>query len=236
MHAAARRGAASDGQSPYEVLGLQPGCTASDAKAAFKAKVKVFHPDVYAGDGDATAITARLNLAYQIVADEVTGGGNGNDYDDVYDADGALVDPEPFNDPKGVADRIFVNELRCAGPGCFSCCVDKMPGLFSFDPITNAARCSVTTSVARPHWEYPLYQAVAQCPRSCMHYVTPGQLKVLTEELASAVEGRADVDAVAYTLYELLAKAAYENGRDRSSKRKRGTPDAERSTRWVDWY
>ena len=73
---------------------------------------QVFHPDVYAGDGDATAITARLNLAYQIVADEVTGGGNGNDYDDVYDADGALVDPEPFNDPKGVADRIFVNELR----------------------------------------------------------------------------------------------------------------------------
>jgi len=82
-----------------------------------------------------------------------------------------------------------------------------MPGLFSFDPITNAARCSVTTSVARPHWEYPLYQAVAQCPRSCMHYVTPGQLKVLTEELASAVEGRADVDAVAYTLYELLVRS-----------------------------
>lgn len=34
MHAAARRGAASDGQSPYEVLGLQPGCTASDVRPA----------------------------------------------------------------------------------------------------------------------------------------------------------------------------------------------------------
>jgi hypothetical protein len=78
VHAAARRGAASDGQSPYELLGVQPGCSvqdvrpsaetpsravavprltlgkgasrlrrrvtvclASQAKAAFKAKVKV---------------------------------------------------------------------------------------------------------------------------------------------------------------------------------------------------
>jgi hypothetical protein len=75
---------------------------------------QVFHPDVYTGDGDATAITARLNLAYEIVVDEVTGGGGGDD--DVYGADGELVDPEPFNDPKGVADRIFVNELRCVLP------------------------------------------------------------------------------------------------------------------------
>jgi ferredoxin len=95
---------------------------------------------------------------------------------------------------------------RCAGPGCFSCCVEKLPGLFTFDPVTNAARCSVSTSVVRPDWEYPLYQAVAQCPRSCIHYVTPGQLNVLTDELSSAVEGRADVDAVAYTLYELLVR------------------------------
>lgn len=76
-----------------------------------RAHTQVFHPDVYAGDGDATAITARLNLAYRIVADDITGGGGGGDHD-AYAADGDLVDPEPFDDPKGVADRIFVNELR----------------------------------------------------------------------------------------------------------------------------
>ena len=60
-------------------------------------------------------MTARLNLAYQIVTDDVTRSAGG----DVYDASGDVFDvfdPDPFGDPKGVADRIFVNELRCVHP------------------------------------------------------------------------------------------------------------------------
>jgi hypothetical protein len=57
-------------------------------------------------------VTARLNLAYQIVTDDVTRSAGG----DVYDASGDVFDPDPFGDPKGVADRIFVNELRCVHP------------------------------------------------------------------------------------------------------------------------
>jgi hypothetical protein len=102
----------------------------------------------------------------------------------------------------------FLAWRRCAGPGCFSCCVEKLPGLFNFDPKTNAARCCSTQSTARPEWDYPLYQTVAQCPRNCIHYVTQAQLEVLREELASAVDGRANVDTVAYTLYELLVRTS----------------------------
>ena len=56
-------------------------------------------------------------------------------------------------------------------------------------------------------------------------------------ELSAAVEGRASPEEAAYRLYELLAKADYENARDRpQGKSMRGTPNPRRSTKWVDWY
>ena len=44
---------------------------ARQAKRAFKAKVKLYHPDVYRGEEDSTALTSRLLLAYELVKDEV---------------------------------------------------------------------------------------------------------------------------------------------------------------------
>jgi hypothetical protein len=47
----------------------------------------------------------------------------------------------------------------------------------------------------------------------------------------SAREGEATPDEIGATLYELLARADYENGRERKPKR---TP--QRSSQYVDWY
>ena len=40
------------------------------------------------------------------------------------------------------------------------------------------------------------------------------------------------VDEAEYRIYELVAKANYENGRERNPKKR--TP--KKSTKWVDWY
>ena len=43
----------------------------SQAKEGFRDKMKIYHPDVYKGTSDASRITARLLLAYDIIKDEV---------------------------------------------------------------------------------------------------------------------------------------------------------------------
>ena len=48
------------------------------------------------------------------------GGGEGADaLADAYGASGGFVeaDTDPFGDPKGPPDRVFVNELSCIGAG-----------------------------------------------------------------------------------------------------------------------
>ncbi|CAI5470664.1 unnamed protein product [Closterium sp. Yama58-4] len=62
---------------PWELLGVAEGSSADEIKAAFRAKIKNVHPDVYRGELDAEAITTRLVLAYELLLEEVenpTGG------------------------------------------------------------------------------------------------------------------------------------------------------------------
>ena len=108
---------------------------------------------------------------------------------------------------------------------------------------------------AGPGDEYALRVAVGQCPPECIHYVTPRQHAILEAELLrcassaslfqsccqslaltratwhSARSGAATPDEVGALLYELLARARYENGRERAPRR---TPRA--STQYVDWF
>jgi ferredoxin len=76
--------------------------------------------------------------------------------------------------------------------------------------------------------------AVGQCPTMAIHWVTPRQRTVLEEEVAAAVNGRSTPDEAGARVFELLAKAKWENGRTAApaaNKRR-----AKASTRWVDWY
>jgi len=230
--AVGKNGKSGGSKTPYEFLGIAPGCSLEEAKAAFKTKVKQFHPDVYKGE-DATDITSRLLLAYEIVKDEVSGAAGGDDSVRGYE-EGGFAESDPFRNPRGPANRIFVNELNCIGRGCLSCCVDKLPGIFNFSVDTEKARCYSSKSIATPELEYPVYLAVEQCPRKCIHYVTTGQLLSLQREFQQVLDGEASPEEISYRLYDLLSVTKFENGRERTQRSSRTKP--KKSTKWVDWY
>lgn len=61
--------------NPLEVLGLQDeDYTEDEIKAAFRAKVKEFHPDVYKGPGNASSIVQRVIKAYEILIKRISQG------------------------------------------------------------------------------------------------------------------------------------------------------------------
>jgi len=76
-----------------------------------------------------------------------------------------------------------------------------------------------------------VHRAVGQCPQLCIHYVTPLQLAWLEQELGAAKSGERDANEVGALLSQLLAKADYENGRERRPRR---APT--RTTAFVDFF
>ena len=191
------------------------GASAAEVKAAFRAKLKKTHPDVNAS-ADAAEATLRLVRAFELLSSET--------------AELRAQSGDPFEEPEGEASEVFVNELCCQGRACTSCCVGKAPQVFQFAEDTGAARAVTDWSLSgvKP---YAMRVAVGQCPTECIHWVTPRQRAVLDAELRSAREGRASLDEVGIRCAELLARASFENGRERGPKR---TPKA--STEYVDWY
>jgi curved DNA-binding protein CbpA len=59
----------------YANLELAPGATAEQVKSAYKAMLRIYHPDRHAGDQEkqriATEITSRLNRSYQRIMDHL---------------------------------------------------------------------------------------------------------------------------------------------------------------------
>ncbi|KAK9987587.1 hypothetical protein SO802_027826 [Lithocarpus litseifolius] len=51
--------------SAYAVLGVEPDCSAAELKAAFRAKVKQFHPDVNRDGADSDSMIRRVIEAYE---------------------------------------------------------------------------------------------------------------------------------------------------------------------------
>ncbi len=77
-----------DGLSPWDVLGVSETARASrgpdgpsvaEAKAAYRARMKVYHPDVYRGDGDGEAIARKIVAAYVAVVDDAAADVRGRD-------------------------------------------------------------------------------------------------------------------------------------------------------------
>lgn len=203
---------------PYEVLGVAEGVGVEDIRAAFRDKVKEFHPDVYRGDGDAEAITMRLIRAYELLVDgaELAGLRRRRSAD-------------PFVDPDEDSARLtFVNELNCIGTGCPYSCVARAPNTFFFAEDTSRARAFPQGGDT----EYDVHLAVGQCPRSCIHYVTSGQRAVLEDMVRSIVDGEFTADQVALSLAGLISRANFENGRARAPPKRA----AARSGKFVDWF
>ncbi|TKY61495.1 Chaperone protein DnaJ [Spatholobus suberectus] len=203
--------------SAYAVLGLDPHCSPADMKAAFRAKVKQFHPDhnrdAYATYSD--TMIRRVIEAYRILSNCTPS---------------QLIEREcldPFDTPECEAFDLFVNQLLCVGKACSNSCVERAPHAFSYVSSTGTARAS-----SQGHGDdYQVQCAVGQCPRSCIHYVTPSQRILLEELLDSILEAPYDTSAEADLLYSLITKAKFENNRYQKPKKQ---PKA--SSQHVDWF
>ncbi|KAL0364798.1 UNVERIFIED_CONTAM: hypothetical protein Sangu_0577400 [Sesamum angustifolium] len=134
---------------------------------------------------------------------------------------------DPFDQPECEAFDVFVNEVLCTGKGCPYSCVNRAPHAFKFSSVTGTARAA-----SQGHAEdYQVQLAVGQCPRGCIHYVTPSQRVILEELLETILNMPYDTSAEAELLYSLIVKANYENNRYQTPKR-----NAKVSSKHVDWF
>ncbi|EOA29569.1 hypothetical protein CARUB_v10016283mg [Capsella rubella] len=212
--------------SPYSILGVEPSCSSSELKAAFRAKVKQYHPDVNKERSNSDIMIRRIIQAYEVTLT-------------VFYTIECL---DPFDHPECEALEVFVNEVLCVGKGCSYPCFKTAPHVFSCD-TTGTAR-----AMSQGHGEdYRVQSAVNQCPRNCIHYVTPSQRIILEELLdryslwvlilisrpkSSVLEKPYDCSAEAEFLYALIVKAQFENNRYQKPKRKQ----PESSGKHVDWF
>ncbi|XP_031406367.1 chaperone protein dnaJ C76, chloroplastic isoform X1 [Punica granatum] len=200
--------------SAYDILGIEPGCSAAELKAAFRAKVKQYHPDV-STVGNPETMIRRVIQAYQMLSKYSRSEIIEREYLD------------PFDEPECEALDLFVNELLCVGKGCPYSCVKAAPHAFTFASSTGTARA---TSQGKGE-DYQVQAAVGQCPRSCIHYVTPSQRIILEELLDSIIDVPYDTSAEADLLYSLIVKARFENNRYWKPKKQ-----PKNSSNHVDWY
>ncbi|XP_048236157.1 uncharacterized protein LOC8285564 isoform X1 [Ricinus communis] len=222
----------SSSSAAHMVLGVDPGCSAAELKAAFRAKVKQFHPDVNRDRKFPDTMIRRVIQAYEVSAIK---------FCRFYpiSADQRLLKGvnywtcicseclDPFDNPECEAFDIFVNEVLCAGKGCPYSCVQTAPHAFAYASSTGTAR-----AISQGHGEdYKVQLAVGQCPRSCIHYVTPSQRIILEELLDSILGVPYDNSAEADMLYSLIVKATYENNRYQKPKKQPKT-----STQHVEWF
>ena len=220
--------------------------TAEDVRARYRARAKACHPDraptkARADEREARSnATIRVRLAYESVMKNL---GVMRDGDHGIGDDGEALDPfdaatlAKYFDG---AERVFVNEFACLGRQCWSSCVGKGAGRFTYADETGAARYvgddgfgSVAANAEDA--AYVAWVAAEQCPEKCIHFVTEAQRDALRGHLSRAIAGdareRADAGALIQTL---LAQAAYENGRAAGALNSRRNRVA--TSTWVDWY
>ncbi|XP_015062720.1 chaperone protein dnaJ C76, chloroplastic isoform X2 [Solanum pennellii] len=199
----------------YDVLGVAPNCSTDELKSAFRNKVKKFHPDVRRDGNGSDKMIRRVIQAYEKLSNFTKS---------------EIIEREcldPFDQPEGEAFDLFVDETVCIGKGCPFSCVKKAPHAFTFSSLTGTAQAT-----SQGHGEdYQVHLAAGQCPRSCIHYVTPSQRIVLEELLGSIMSTPYDTSAEADLLYSLIVKARFENNRYQKPKKQ---PKA--STEHVDWF
>ncbi|KAK6139446.1 hypothetical protein DH2020_026800 [Rehmannia glutinosa] len=165
--------------------------------------VKQFHPDVTRDGQNSDIMIRRVIQAYEILSNY---------------SKSEIIEREcmdPFDQPECEAYDIFVNGVLCIGRGCPYSCVNMAPHAFKFSSVTGTA-CATSQGHAD---DYQVHLAVGQCPRSCIHYVTPSQRIILEELLDSILNMPYDTSAEAELLYSLIVKANYENNRYQKPKK-----------------
>ncbi|XP_039840952.1 uncharacterized protein LOC120700794 [Panicum virgatum] len=143
--------------TPFQILGLDAtACySAAQLKAAFRTRVKEFHPDVCKNPENADLIIRRVIEAYQMLS--------GNQ-EMMVESFIVRNNVDPFDEPECEARDIFVNELLCIGTGCPYSCVKRAPHVFSFSDDIGTAR-----ALSQGNGEDDLVQlAVGQCPRNVL--------------------------------------------------------------------
>ncbi|KAI5658841.1 hypothetical protein M9H77_27634 [Catharanthus roseus] len=198
----------------YDVLGVSPNCNLEEIKSAFRAKVKQFHPDVRHDKGSSDIMIRRVIKAYEILSNY---------------SRSEIIEREcldPFDEPECEALDLFVNEILCIGKGCPYSCVKKAPQAFEF-----SLRGSAHATSQGNGDDYDVQVTVSQCPRSCIHYVTPCQRLILKELLDSIIDVPYDTSAEIDLLYSLILKARFENNRYQKPKKQ-----PKDSTKHVDWF
>ncbi|KAK3007998.1 hypothetical protein RJ639_014668, partial [Escallonia herrerae] len=196
---------ASSTSSAYNVLGVAQNCSLVELKAAFRAKVKQFHPDVRKDGENSDTMIRRVIHAYEKLSN----------YSRPEIIERECLDP--FDEPECEASDLFVNEVLGLWPTarCPYSCVNRASHAFAFASSTGTARAT-----SQEHEEdYVVQLAIGQCPRSCIHYVTPSQ-RIILEELLDSILGMPyDCSAEADLLYSLIVKAKFENNRYRKPKK-----------------
>ncbi|XP_068660612.1 uncharacterized protein [Aristolochia californica] len=201
--------------SPYEVLGVDPSCSLADLKVAFRAKVKEFHPDVQKDLKVSDAMIRCVIKAYEMLSETHQTETSERENSD------------PFDEPECEAFDIFVNQAVCVGTGCPNSCVKMAPHAFSFNSTYGTAQ-----AISQGHGDdYKVQLGAGQCPRRCIHYVTPSQ-RLILEELLESVLSSPFSSAEAAILDSLIAKARFENNRYQKPKKK----ESKASTEFVDWF
>ena len=220
--------------------------TAEEVRARYRARAKACHPDRASTRARADEREARSNamirvrLAYEsvmknlgVMRDGDYGIGDGNEALDPFDA---ATLAKYFDG----AERVFVNEFACLGRQCWSSCVGKGAGRFTYADDTGAARYvgddgfgSVAANAEDA--AYVAWIAAEQCPEKCIHFVTEAQRDALRGHLSRAIAGDArERDNAGALIQTLLAQAAYENGRAAGALNSRRNRVA--TSTWVDWY
>ncbi|EPS66550.1 hypothetical protein M569_08225, partial [Genlisea aurea] len=190
----------------YGVLELKPHCSSSEIKAAFRSKVKQFHPDLNRDRKQSDIMVRHVIQAYEILSN----------YTKSEIIERECIDP--FDQPECEAFDVFVNQALCLGPGCPYPCVATAPHAFSFCSETETAQATFKGSRRYDGEEeeeegYLIQVAASQCPKKCIHFVTPLQRMILEELLQSILIKPYDTSAEADLLYSLIVKAGYANNR-----------------------
>ncbi|KAG6527499.1 hypothetical protein ZIOFF_009602 [Zingiber officinale] len=243
--------ASSPTASPYQILGVDPaGCSQAELKAAFRARVKEFHPDLSKDKRQAETLIKRVIKAYENKSNRANKKSekklrHSRNYEDQAGSRSQILAREeemqeaylyigflasrpgtdPFEEPECEAYDLFINEFQCFGKGCPYSCVKTAPEAFAFCVENGTAHV-----ISQDHGnDYLVQLAVGQCPRRCIHYVTPAQRAVLENILQSALNTPFDLTET-LLLDSLISKAKFENNRYQKPKRK-----PKISTEYVDW-
>ncbi|KAL4181045.1 hypothetical protein AMTRI_Chr12g269220 [Amborella trichopoda] len=201
--------------TPYQILGVKESCSLEDLRVAFRARVKEYHPDVCKHVRNSHAIMLRVIEAYGQLSEQYN-------WPEIFERESF----DPFEKPECEALDLFVNGTLCIGKGCPYSCVRRAPHAFAFAPATGTARATL-----QAHGDdYQVQLAVGQCPRNCIHYVTPSQ-RIILEELLESILTSPLFPPEATILDSLIARANFENNRYSKPKRK-----PKGSTQYVDYY